>query len=396
MTSISKTLPSLTSAARWVAGRITERAGDFLQAKKDAGDLRKWKGAARVASEMNAFLAWPQERQEAFFRVATAVSNGDEAGEIFLKTVESKWPGLLGETFPGWSPNDWGRKRVASLGIAEDHIRESGRTGGATPLMMAAQNGHAGCVEFLATVASVTAQNSWGATALILALKHPEARNDERLWRALLPGSDVNAATLTEGETALMAAVANENESAVKALLADARCDARKKNLQGQTALELAVYRGPVSTVMALARKTTAKEIGEVCERVAKQLEESGGWPSALGSKVACFSRLDALGLLASERVQESLAQRAGAAIVEKLPTLSAVLAARREASEIRLEIEKARANAHPAAIEDSGDDSRARVIAGGKKLLDGAVLGAREPSVSNGSQKTARRSARI
>jgi len=153
-------------------------------------------------------------------KVADAAMSGDTAAVKSLLTSGEDVNAAQGD---GMTALHWAARRgdtalLSMLLAAGANVRASTRLGGYTPLIMAAQLGHASAIEALiAAGADPTSTTASGVTALMLAAASGQA---DAVKALIAHGADVNAAEPTRGETALMFAVANRRADAVRALIA--------------------------------------------------------------------------------------------------------------------------------------------------------------------------------
>ncbi len=152
--------------------------------------------------------------------VADAAMNGDTAG---VKTLLTQGEDVNAAQGDGMTALHWAARRgdqdlLRLLIVAGANVRATTRLGGYTPLLMAAELGHADAIEALVGAgADPAGTTSNGVTALMLAAASGQA---EAVKSLVAHGVDVNLAEPVRGETALMFAAANRRPDAVRALLA--------------------------------------------------------------------------------------------------------------------------------------------------------------------------------
>lgn len=143
------------------------------------------------------------------------------------------------------SGNNWEMIDAACLGDV-DRVKTLLRLGasplatdedGWTALMMAADDGHVGCVKVLVGVSNADQQDRWGQTALMIA--------------------------------------GFENRANCVGILADVS-DAKMVDERGWTALRHAAMRGGLESVKMLAKKKAVKNSGPVWEEALSAAEEAG------------------------------------------------------------------------------------------------------------------------
>jgi len=127
------------------------------------------------------------------------------------------------------------------------------RDKGRTPLMRAAEAGHAECVKLLIPFSDLSAADECGATAIYLAAQFGRAD----CLRALIPFCDP-AAPLKNGETPLMAAAAAGRVECVKLLIPVSDVDHENQKSRMPTALAVAVKESReecVALLLAVSKK---------------------------------------------------------------------------------------------------------------------------------------------
>ncbi|HUF38166.1 MAG TPA: ankyrin repeat domain-containing protein [Anaerolineales bacterium] len=171
-------------------------------------------------------------------RLRTLIQNGadpnarDETGETPLT-----WAANLGHTTV-----------VKDLLAAGADVETRGNRFHAPPLILAARSGARGIVALLAVHADLDAQDAAGTTALMRAVERPEdlVKPQPRIAaivRTLLDqDADPNVRD-NAGNTAVMWAVRWGNPEAIR-LLAGAGADLQARNLDGETAPDLADSKG--------------------------------------------------------------------------------------------------------------------------------------------------------
>ena len=153
-------------------------------------------------------------------RVADAAMNGDRAAVRTLLTNGEDVNAAQGDgmTALHWAVRRGDSELVSMLLAAGANVRATTRLGAYTPIIMAAELGHAPSIEALiAAGADPKSTTASGVTALMLAAASGQA---DAVKALVAHGADVNAAEPTRGETALMFAIANRRADAARALIA--------------------------------------------------------------------------------------------------------------------------------------------------------------------------------
>lgn len=153
-------------------------------------------------------------------KVADAAMQSDAAAVRALITAGEDVNAAQGD---GMTALHWAARRgdiemVRMLIAAGGNVRAITRLGNYTPLILAAEAGHAQAIDALvAAGADVKGTTASGVTPLMLASASGQV---EAVKTLLARGADVNVAEPTRGETALMFAVANRRIDVVRALIA--------------------------------------------------------------------------------------------------------------------------------------------------------------------------------
>ena len=153
-------------------------------------------------------------------RVADAAMNGDRAAVRALLTSGEDINAAQGD---GMTALHWAARRgddelVRMLLVAGANVRATTRLGGYTPLLMAADLGHANAIDLLVGAgADVSATTAGGVTPLMLAAASGQA---DAVKALIAHGANVNATEPARDETALMFAAANRRADALRALIA--------------------------------------------------------------------------------------------------------------------------------------------------------------------------------
>jgi len=156
----------------------------------------------------------------------------------------------------------------------------------------AAGEGKAAAVAFLAPISDLSIVDEKGDTALISGAFFGDPDCAKAMLAAIKDASVVNAKG-AKGETALMAAARRGQDSYVKALLADSRCDAALVSDNGETAFELATNEANWETAALLSPFVSDSKFNE--------------WAAAMAAGTVWFDAFDTPGL--HERIPLEIAK---------------------------------------------------------------------------------------